>query len=174
VIRHSTKINGLSTVARTERDPASSYRTPDWLVARFSLVLGGIELDPCTVASNPCGAETFYTPDDDGILQLWNAQRIYINPPYGKTIRHWVYKGLEVARSGAKVIMLVPGRTDARWFQEALLNAASALLFAGRLKFHSTLNGDETDAPFPSVALAYNCELESLRDLGTLIVAKKP
>lgn len=165
------KIRGLSIVARTEQDPASSYRTPTWLVDRFAAVLGGIELDPCTVDTNPCGAERFYTPENDGILQAWDAQRIYVNPPYGRTIRHWVDKGLKAARSGAKVLMLVPGRTDARWFQEALRNSSSALLFAGRLKFRSTLDGNETDAPFPSVALAFNCELESLRDLGTLIVA---
>ena len=165
-------IGGLSILARTERDPASSYRTPEWLVDRFSMALGGIELDPCTSASNPCRAERFLTPDDDGILQSWDANRIYVNPPYGKTIRHWVHKALGAAKGGSKVLLLVPGRTDARWFQEALQQSNAALFFAGRLRFYSTLSGHETDAPFPSVALAFNCSLDGLRDLGTLVVVK--
>ena len=167
------KIKGLSNQSRTERDPASAYRTPQWLVARVAGVLGGIGLDPCTAATNPCAAERFYTADDDGILQTWDSDRIYMNPPYGRTIRHWVEKALDAGHRGAKLIMLVPGRTDAKWFQSALWEANSALLFAGRLKFYSEINGAETDAPFPSVAMSFNCQLDSLSDLGIVIDVRR-
>ena len=165
-----TPIGGLSRAAKTEQDHRSSYQTPPELVARIHLALGGIELDPCTNPANPCRAEKFYTPVDDGILQPWHAQRIFVNPPYGRTIAHWVRKALDAQAGGAQVLLLVPSRTDARWFQEALRSAHQVLFICGRLKFMSSIDGiADVDAPFPSVFLAYNCDIGAMRDLGTIV-----
>jgi phage N-6-adenine-methyltransferase len=165
------RIGGLSRAAKSERDRRSSYQTPPALVARIRTVLGGIQLDPCTNPSNPCAAERFYTPSDDGILQPWDAETIFINPPYGRTIGHWVRKALDAQALGARVILLVPSRTDTRWFQGALQCARAALFMSGRLKFLSADGLADVDAPFPSVMLAYNCDIRSLRDLGAIVVA---
>jgi phage N-6-adenine-methyltransferase len=166
-------IGGLSRAAKTEHDHRSSYQTPPELVARIHAALGGIELDPCTNPANPCRAETFYTKDDDGILQPWNAGRIFVNPPYGRTIAHWIRKALDAQAGGAKVLLLVPSRTDARWFQEALRSARQVLFISGRLKFMSALdNVADVDAPFPSALLAYNCDIETLSSLGTIVVPR--
>ncbi|MHB8462289.1 MAG: DNA N-6-adenine-methyltransferase, partial [Vulcanimicrobiaceae bacterium] len=121
----------------------NAYKTPKWLVERISRLLGGIELHPCTSADNPCVAATFYAPDDDGILTPWNASRIYMNPPYGNPIKLWARKALDAALSGVCVLILVPARTDSRWFQEALRFADGALLVAGRLRFVGTSEGGE-------------------------------
>ena len=140
-----------------------------WFIARIVEVLGHIELDPCTVVSNPVGAMRYYTPDDDGILQPWHAETIYVNPPYGKTIRHWVEKALTAAQLGSRVLLLVPARTESKWFQASLRAADAALFLAGRLKFYENGLGVSSDAPFPSVLLAYNCSVDSLGDLGTIV-----
>lgn len=42
-----------------------------------------IGLDPCTEPHNPTGAESFYTEEDDGLIQDWSGHGLtYVNPPY--------------------------------------------------------------------------------------------
>lgn len=44
---------------------------------------GPIGLDPCTEADNPAGAATFFTEDDDGLVQDWRGHGlVFVNPPY--------------------------------------------------------------------------------------------
>lgn len=155
---------GLSVQAYDELAPETTKITPGWLVARIrDDVLGGsIGLDPCTIASNPVGARRIYTPDDDGILQRWEADTVFVNPPYGKTMRHWVNKCLDAANLGSKVVLLVPARTGSRWFTAAWCDATDALFFNGRIRFE----GEASGAHFPSVLFGYNVTLEALDDLG--------
>ena len=155
-------IRGLSKSAPTEQHIESRYQTPAWLVERIRCVLGAIELDPCTTSANPVGAKRFYAPPDDGILLPWDATRIYVNPPYGRTIRHWTEKALDV-QGGVSVILLVPSRTDSRWFQELAQAAEGVLFIRGRIQF-----AHNDDAPFPSVLVGLNIALTGLSDLGWL------
>lgn len=159
-------MSALDKAAKTERDPESCWQTPDWLMARIREALGGtIELDPCTTPENPTGAERFYTPDDDGILQPWDfARTIYVNPPYGRTIFHWVKKAVAAGMFGAQVILLVPARTDAAWWHY-IAPKASILLFKGRIRF----KGAGGSPKFPSALLGLNNDLSTLADLGVLL-----
>lgn len=155
---------GLSVLARDERSAESDKWTPPWLVERIrtDVFWGVIELDPCTVSRNPVGAARFYTADNDGILQPWDATTIYCNPPYGKTIRHWTQKCIMAGARGKYVALLVPARTGSRWFTEAWCNATDTLFFHGRIRFV----GEPTGAHFPSVLFGYNVTFEKLNDLG--------
>lgn len=46
-----------------------------------------IGLDPCTEASNPVGAEHFFTEEDDGLAQPWSGYGLtYVNPPYSTVL----------------------------------------------------------------------------------------
>lgn len=160
----STAIGGLSKLAPNEQHADNAWQTPAWLVERVhGLFPGGIDLDPCTTPENPVGARRFFTPADDGILQPWlDAKSVFCNPPYGKTIRHWVRKCIDAGHYGIPTALLVPARTDSRWFQEAWNAADDVLFFRGRLSFR----GGESCAPFPSALLGFNVSLESLADLG--------
>lgn len=157
-------IGGMSVAAKTERDSASCYETPQWLVERIRTAFGGtIDLDPCTTLKNPVGATRFYAPPDDGIALPWHSERIYVNPPYGRTIRHWAQKAIQEAWA-CQVILLVPARTDARWFQELAREANRVIFIAGRIQF--VTGGAPGNAPFPSALVGLNHDLAALADLG--------
>jgi phage N-6-adenine-methyltransferase len=110
----------------TEAHPRNCLETPPELVERIRALLGSIDLDPCTRAENPVGAARFYTPADDGILQPWNAERIFFNPPFGRTIELWVEKAAIAAQDGAHVVGLVPAHTSSGWFQRTRRRAGSS------------------------------------------------
>lgn len=154
----------MSVLAPTEAHADNAWQTPGWLVARIADVLGGIDLDPCTAVDNPCNAKRFYTVHNDGILQPWITEGggIYVNPPYGKTISHWIAKAMFTAQTGARIIMLLPSRTSSMWFHDLLAVKPEILLIRGRLRFR----GATWDATFPSLLASMNVPMDGLRDLG--------
>lgn len=161
--------HGLSIAATTEGDIENGWQTPLDLVERIRAFYGGaIDLDPCTTSENPTQAVKFYTPSDDGILMPWNG-RVYCNPPYGRTIAHWADKAIFHASTGGSVIMLVPARTDAAWFQRLAFACSGIIFKAGRLRFV----GASSSAPFPNAIIGLNVNLEPLSDLGWFVPNRK-
>ena len=73
----------------------------------------------------------------------------WCNPPYGREIGKWVEKA---ATSNTKVVMLLPARTDTKWFHEWILHKADIYFIKGRLKFGNSNNL----APFPSLIAVYD------------------
>lgn len=157
----------MDTPAKTEQDDESCWTTPAWLLDRIRSLVGNIMLDPCTTSDNPTGAARIYAPPDDGILLPWDTDPIYCNPPYGYTIRHWVRKCIDAGKDRRKVLLLVPGRPDPKWFQDAWRASSECLFFSGRLRF----GGAVMNAKFPSALLAFNQTLKPLADLGIIAEA---
>lgn len=61
--------------------------TPPWILEKVRVVLGGrIELDPASEseANKYVRAERFFTKEQDGLSQPWEADSIFLNPPGGK------------------------------------------------------------------------------------------
>lgn len=102
-------------------------------------------LDVCATPENT-KCEHYYTSEQDGLSQPWKGV-IWCNPPYGKSIGGWVRRGLLAAADGNVVVMLLPARTDTRWFHEYIYNKAEVRFIKGRLKF----GGSKNAAPFPSM-----------------------
>ena len=76
---------------------------------------------------------------------------MFCNPPYGKSIAKWVQKGFEEAQKpGTKVVMLLPARTDTKWFHDYCVKGKIEFL-KGRLKFGNAVNS----APFPSMIVIF-------------------
>ena len=72
---------------------------------------------------------------------------VFCNPPYGRELPKWVKKCYEEFKQGATVVMLVPARTDTKWFHDYIYHEAEIRFIKGRLKF-----GDgKQSAPFPSM-----------------------
>lgn len=90
--------------------------------------------------------------DMDGLVVDWSwAGSVWVNPPYGREIPKWVRKAWEESRKGATVVMLVPARTDTRWFHDYVLPHAEVRFIRGRIRFV----GAPFNAPFPSAVVIF-------------------
>lgn len=109
-------------------------------------------LDPCASSEN-AKCRKFYTQHEDGLAQDWGGEVVFCNPPYGRKIADWVKKCCEESgKPNTTVVMLIPARTDTRYFHEFIYHRATEIRFIrGRLKF-----GDgKAPAPFPSMVVVY-------------------
>lgn len=90
-------------------------------------------------------------PDEsrrDGLTGEWLG-RTWVNPPYGRGIYDWVKKASE---HNDLVMMLLPSRTDTKWFHDYVMPRADIHFLKGRLKF----GAGTTPAPFPSILVTFN------------------
>lgn len=108
-------------------------------------------LDPCASAYNAKCAQ-YYAKEQDELKQNWSGQRVFCNPPYGREIGKWVEKCSEEARKDNTLcVMLIPARTDTKWFHDFIYNKAEVRFLKGRLKFGNSTNS----APFPSMIVIF-------------------
>jgi phage N-6-adenine-methyltransferase len=84
----------------------------------------------------------------DGLTGAWMGH-IWCNPPYGRGIADWVARA---AQHPDLVVLLLPARTDTRWFHDLVLPIADVEFIKGRLKYG---NG-KSPAPFPSMIVRFN------------------
>lgn len=108
-------------------------------------------LDPCANEENH-KCDLFYTKEQDGLTKDWGGHVVFCNPPYGKEIADWVrYSYEQSQKPNTTVVMLIPARTDTRYFHDYIYGKAEIRFIKGRLKF-----GDATtSAPFPSMVVVY-------------------
>jgi hypothetical protein len=99
-------------------------------------------------------ARSNFTKEQDGLKQDWGSYRVFCNPPYGRTMGAWARKCFESAQAGALVVLLVPARTDTRWYHDWIEDKAEVTFLRGRLRF----GGATTSAPFPSMLSVYSPE----------------
>ncbi len=91
----------------------------------------------------------FFTAEQDGLAQDWSGHRVWLNPPYGKTMPLWMAKA---ATADALVVVLVPARTDTAWWHDWVISEATQIAYVrGRLSFE----GARSSAPFPSAIVTY-------------------
>lgn len=95
----------------------------------------------------------YYSKKDNGLLQDWTKETVWCNPPYGRKISEWVKKAKE---SNATVVMLLPARTDTKWFHEYIYKNAEVRFIKGRLKFV----GSQNSAPFPSMIVIFKKKMK--------------
>lgn len=108
------------------------------------------DLDPCANFENHKCSD-FYTMDQDGLLQDWCGRRVFCNPPYSN-ISEWVKKSFfETKNKNTLVVLLIPARTDTKYFQDYILNRSEIRFIRGRLKFGDGKN----PAPFPSMIVIF-------------------
>lgn len=110
------------------------------------------ETDVCALPENAKCAH-YFTPVQDGLAQEWTGV-CWCNPPYGRKIGDWVKKAAESAKAGAVVVMLLPARTDTRWFHDYIYGQAEIRFVKGRLKFGAATES----APFPSMVVVFRKE----------------
>jgi phage N-6-adenine-methyltransferase len=100
-------------------------------------------------ASNENAKCDFYDIELDGLKQPWPGT-VWVNPPFGRTIARWVTKAHSEAQNGSVVVMLLPVRSDTRWWSTVML-ASEIRLLDRRIKF----GGSSSNSPFPSCIVVF-------------------
>ena len=112
-------------------------------------------LDPCSDGNNN-KCKRYFTKEDDGLVQDWSGESVFMNPPYGRVIGDWIKKAYKESLKGATVVCLIPSRTDTKYWHEYVMKAEEIRFVKGRLKFGDSSNS----APFPSAVVIFrnNCD----------------
>ena len=86
--------------------------------------------------------------------------KVFCNPPYGRKISDWVKKAYEENKENNNlVVLLLPARTDTKWYHEYICGKAEVLFLKGRLKFGDGKNS----APFSSMIVIYLPKLDRIK-----------
>lgn len=144
------------TSAGSDRFDSDNFvnRNDRWLTPLPLIrALGEFDLDPCGAPGHPTAREV-WTPEDvgDGLSIPWRG-RVWLNPPYGRTMADWMRQLMIHGRGTA----LIFARTDTALFHEWVWPHATAILFLrGRVTF---LDGEgvaaSANSGAPSVLIAY-------------------
>lgn len=133
----------------------------DWETPQpfFDLVDGefGFTLDAAASDGN-AKCDLYYNELMNGLEQPWTGV-VWCNPPYGRDIGKWVEKGYREAQRGATVVMLIPARTETRYWHDYVMQAEEIRLLRGRLVF----TGASSNAPFPSALIVFRFPHNGLR-----------
>ena len=127
---------------------SGEWETPRDLFARLDREFS-FTLDVCATSRNrKCPA--YFTRTKDGLAQRWTGT-CWMNPPYGRAIGAWMKKAFNESLNGAKVVCLLPARTDTTWWHDWVLKAQEIRLLRGRVRFV----GAASPAPFPSAVAIF-------------------
>lgn len=113
-------------------------------------------------------AEKYYTKESNALLQDWQDEVAFCNPPYS-IVGQFINKAMEQKDKAKVICMLVASRTDTKAFQN--MTNAYVLFIKGRLKFI----GAKHSAPFPSALIFLGSEINTVEKklrnqiLGTLV-----
>lgn len=116
---------------------SDGWSTPSDVYAALDAEFGFLD-DPC-----PLGGT------EDGLAREWRSP-CFVNPPYSD-IAAWMKKAADEAATGKTVVLLVPSRTDTRWWHSWAMPASEIRFIRGRLKF----GGSKNSAPFPSAVVVW-------------------
>lgn len=113
-------------------------------------------LDPCSSDSN-AKCKKHYTIKENGLKQSWKDEIVFCNPPYGSEIKHWVKKAHDEWKNNyATVVMLIPARTDTKYFHDYIYKQAELRFIKGRVKFEICGDNFGKGATFPSMVVIFN------------------
>jgi hypothetical protein len=93
--------------------------------------------DPCPIGGN------------GGLQREWGTST-FVNPPYSQ-ITNWVKYGYEQSQKSKTIVMLIPSRTDTKWWHNYVMKAREIRFIKGRLRF----GGAKNSAPFPSCIVVF-------------------
>lgn len=123
------------------------WRTPlwlfQWLSSRFNF-----KLDVAATKENSL-CEKFCTPEMDALTLPWFVgpyEWIWINPPYSD-VTTWVLKAAhEMKVHQHQCLMLLPVRSDQKWWHFAMRYATAIEFYEGRIEFLDP-TGKDRSAP---------------------------
>lgn len=103
-------------------------------------------------SDNNAKCRRYFTKEMDGLRQFWGRDTVFCNPPYGRDIGKWVEHAFNTHWvNGNTIVLLLPARTDTKWFHRYIYGKAEIRFLKGRLKF----SGSKNSAPFPCMLAIY-------------------
>jgi len=103
----------------------------------------GFTLDLAADATN-AKCSVYYTIENDALKASWSGV-CWLNPPYGARqhkLSDWVRKAFqETQKPDCTVVMLIPARTNTRWWHDYCMKAAEIRFINGRPKFGDAKHG---------------------------------
>ncbi len=140
--------NNIKTMAKTAN--SDEWYTPAWVTDP----LGRFDLDPAapTVPHRRI-ADNEYDITVDGLSQPWQG-RVWCNPPFSHlSVERFAER---MAAHGDGIMLIFAQGFDARWFQDCVLAAASAILFLrGRVRFIGPDGRPSGSPPKGTLLVAY-------------------
>ena len=128
------------------------WATPQDFFNKLNWRFGPFDLDPCADADN-AKCTKFFSEADDGLSHSWAGYTSFINPPYGRGIDKWIKKAYQESRKeDTRIVMLIPARTDTKYWHDYIMKADEVYFVKGRLKFGDSENA----APFPSAVVVFD------------------
>lgn len=107
-------------------------------------------LDPCANSENH-KCDKWFNKEQNGLSADWGGDVVFCNPPYSE-IEKWVAKAFyESRKDNTVVVLLIPARTDTKYFHNYILHRSEIRFVKGRLKFGNQKNA----APFPSMVVVF-------------------
>lgn len=136
--------------------PNGEWGTPIEILMACTRAFGSFNLDP---AAN-CGRHelpsnyvctNYYCIgcDRDGLQLPWESRRVFLNPPYDKSLKLWVAKCAQ--REANLTCALLPVRTGRPWWREDTMLPDKVIYLPGRLTFVGAPN----NAPFDSAIVLW-------------------
>lgn len=114
-----------------------SHQSDEWSTPKdiYEVVCKHQCFDPCKLGQK-----------EDGLSMEW-CDYNYVNPPFSK-LSEFVDKSIvEWAKNGKKTIILMPVRTDTKYFKALFESNTDFVFICGRLKFGES----NKSAPFPTM-----------------------
>ena len=130
----------------------NEWSTPQYLFDELNYEFN-FTLDPCATDDN-AKCKKYYIIEDDGLKQDWSNEIVFMNPPYGREIKHWIKKAYLESLTGATIVCLIPSRTDTSYWHDYIFGKSEIRFIKGRIKFGDSKNS----APFPSAIVIFKGE----------------
>ena len=134
------------------------WETPDHIFQDMDDIYH-FTLDVCATDDNAL-CDRYYTIAEDGLKGDWDKVN-WCNPPYGRELPKWIEKAYKETLKGNATVVLMPARTDTKYFHEYIWDQAinswrpwieTVYMIKGRLKF----SGADNSAPFPSMLVVFS------------------
>ena len=147
------------------------WETPDELFEQFHRTQK-FTLDAAADESNH-KLDRWFGPGgiaEDALSVDWTGERVWLNPPYSQAKEFLAKAVHEQIMNGVPSCVLVPSRTDTKWFHEYVWSAPYCVVhpwvrklhfLKGRVKFiqqadselHFNIQNKPNSAPFPSLVI---------------------
>ena len=141
---------------------SSEWETPVEIFKKFDDKYH-FRLDAAATAENTL-CTRFFSQESDALVQDWvKYEKVWLNPPYGRTIGKFIKKAYEESQKGCVVVCLLPSRTDTKAWYDYITKSAEIIFISGRIKFvnkslpsyRADGNFEKTPAPFPSAIVVF-------------------